>query len=619
MDYTACLVPSFVLKARLHSFEGVFFLDDKLNTARVVFWTAEATTDRRFSRQAMPASSIQPILSSTSATCLRIKGTPIIPRNIVSPLRALPQPHFGGERCALTTSVIATTVVEALEDIDQAVLDGADIVELRIDFLKNLHAARDLQVLLKACPVPCIVTYRPSWEGGQYEGDEEPRIAALWTAVELGAAYVDCELLAADRFFAAAQDNVRRNTSATKIIISSHDYETVPSEKKLAEIHSRCVAAGADIVKIAAMVKDITEVARLEKLLIDSKSSPVEATIVLGMGEAGQVSRLLAAKFGSFLTFGALRSGTESAPGQPTLGQLRDMYRIPKQCPGTKVFGVIGKPVAHSKSPALHNQSFEATGFDACYVPLLVNDLSAFLASPLFGGDSFAGFSVTIPHKEDALACCAVVDPIAKKIGAVNTLVRQPDGTLKGYNTDYSAAIEVIERAYELHLGCERTGTESILCGKTVVVVGAGGAGRGLAFGAVFRGAGKVIVANRNLERARTLAQACGGEAVALSELQSGSVKGDILANTTSLGMYPDSVDDTPMPKEAIRAGGFKVVFDAVYNPLETRLLREAKECGCAQASGLDMFVGQAAQQFELFTGKKARIDVMRRTVLNNM
>ena len=132
---------------------------------------------------------------------------------------------------------------------------------------------------------------------------------------------------------------------------------------------------------------------------------------------------------------------------------------------------------------------------------------------------------MTIPHKEDALACCAVVDPIAKKIGAVNTLVRQPDGTLKGYNTDYSAAMEVIERAYELHLGCERTGTESILCGKTVVVVGAGGAGRGLAFGAVFRGAGKVIVANRNLERARTLAQACGGEAVALSELQSGSVK----------------------------------------------------------------------------------------------
>ena len=206
-------------------------LDHKLNTARVVFWTADATINRRFSRQAMPASSIQPILSRTSATCFRIKGTPIIPRNLVSPLRALPQTHFGGERCALTTSVIATTVVEALEDIDRAVLDGADIVELRIDFLKNLHAARDLQLLLKACPVPCIVTYRPSWEGGQYEGDEEPRIAALWTAVELGAAYVDCELLAADRFFAAAQDNVRRLLQQLKLFFPVMTMKRCPQQR----------------------------------------------------------------------------------------------------------------------------------------------------------------------------------------------------------------------------------------------------------------------------------------------------------------------------------------------------------------------------------------------------
>ena len=546
------------------------------------------------------------------------KSAPCLPRLLKSPLRALPQKHFGGERCALTTSVIASSVDEALKEIDRAVFGGADIVELRIDFLKNLQVERHLRVLLETCPVPCIVTYRPKWEGGQYGGDEESRIAALWTAVELGAAYVDCELLAAGRFFAAAPEDLR-SVSAAKIILSSHNYEMVPSEKELAETHARCVAAGADIVKIAAMVNDITQVARLEKLLTYSKSSPAEATIVLGMGEAGQVSRLLAAKFGSFLTFGARRSGTESAPGQPTLEQLRDLYRLPKQSPKTKVFGVIGKPVAHSKSPALHNQCFEAVGFDACYVPLLVNNIGEFLASPLFGGDSFAGFSVTIPHKEDALACCAVVDPIAEKIGAVNTLVRQHDGTLKGYNTDYSAAIDAIERAYELHSGYQRTGAETVLSGKTIVVVGAGGAGRGLAFGAVFRGAGKVIVANRSFERARSLAQACGCEAVTIEELQSGAVKGDILANTTSLGMYPDSVHDTPVSKETIQAGGFKVVFDAVYNPLETRLLREAKECGCTQASGLDMFVGQAAQQFELFTGKKARIDVMRRTVIDNM
>ena len=526
---------------------------------------------------------------------------------------ALPQAHFAGDACALTTSVIAPTVNEALLEIQEAVDGGADIVELRVDFIDGLDAARDIPRMLEACPAPCIVTYRPTWEGGQYDGEEAPRLAALWAAVEAGAAYVDCELLAAERFFAADPGGVRA-ASGTKIILSSHNYDDVPSSDDLAKIHADCVAAGADIVKIAAMVKDITHVARLEKLLADARASDAEATIVLGMGEAGQVSRLLAAKFGSFLTFGALRSGAESAPGQPTLKQLRELYRVPAQSAATKVLGVIGKPIAQSKSPALHNPSLAAAGVDACYVPLLVDDLGAFLDSPLFGRDDYAGFSVTIPHKEEALRCCAEVDEVAAKIGAVNTLVRRADGTLKGYNTDYGAAIAAIERAM-----ADRTGApaETALEGKTVVVVGAGGAGRGLAFGAAFKGA-SVVVANRNFERAAALAEACGGTAVTLEALQAGEVAGDILANTTSLGMVPN-VDETPVPKAALEAGAFDVVFDAVYNPLETKLLREARECGSARASGLDMFVGQAAQQFELFTGEKAAKELMRDAVLESM
>ena len=507
---------------------------------------------------------------------------------------------------------------EALGEINQAVESGADIVELRIDFLRSFNAARDIRVLLDACPVPCIVTYRPAWEGGQYEGEEEPRLAALWTAVECGAAYIDCELLAAGEFFAAAPEGTRER-SATQIILSSHNYENVPSEEELAKIHAQCVAAGADIVKIAAMVNDVTHVARLESLLAGAKCFSGQDTIVLGMGEAGQVSRLLAAKFGSFLTFGALSSGAESAPGQPTLAQLRDIYRLPKQSTKTKVMGVIGNPISQSKSPVLHNISLEAAGLDACYVPLLVNDIGEFLSTPLFTSDSFMGFSVTIPHKELAVMWCEELDPVAKKIGAVNTLVRLPGGNFKGYNTDYSAAITTIERAYAAHLSGNTCDTETVLRGKTIIVVGAGGAARGLAFGAAFKGAGRIIIANRSFERAQALALACGGEAVTLDDIRSGAVKGDVLANTTSLGMYPDSVDITPVPKEALQAAGFKVVFDAVYNPLETRLLREAKECGCTQASGLDMFVGQAAQQFELFTGKKAAEALMRKAVLEDM
>jgi len=205
----------------------------------------------------------------------------------VTAASASPQPQFTGESCALTTSVIAPTVEEALSEIVEAVEGGADIVELRVDFIDGLNAAVDIPKMLAACAVPCIVTYRPTWEGGQYDGQEEPRLAALWAAVEAGAAYVDCELLAAERFFAAAPANLSDKQNRTsKIILSSHNYETVPSSETLADIHKRCVDAGADIVKIAAMVRDITHVARLEQLLSDTKGSSADATVVLGMGEA---------------------------------------------------------------------------------------------------------------------------------------------------------------------------------------------------------------------------------------------------------------------------------------------------------------------------------------------
>ena len=571
---------------------------------------AEKTTEAPSSRPSVAAASARAM-----ATRSNINSRSSHLASVVA-TRALPQSHHDGKTCALTTSVIAPTVAEALTEIDEAVAGGADIVELRVDFIPTLDAdGKDLTAMLERCPVPCIVTYRPTWEGGQYAGEEEPRLAALWKAVELGAAYVDCELLAAERFFAAAPPGIK-DASATKIILSSHDYDAVPSYDELAEIRARCVAAGADVVKIAAMVKDIVDVTRLQTLLEDAAGSRQD-TIVLGMGEAGQVSRLLAAKFGSFLTFGALRAGAESAPGQPTLRQLRDLYRVPTQTRATKVMGVIGNPIAQSKSPALHNPSLAAAGVDACYVPLLVNDIEAFLKSATFGGDDYVGFSVTIPHKEAALRCCDEVDPVAAEIGAVNTLVKRPDGTFKGYNTDYVAAIDAIEAAMNAKRG---TASGEVLRGKTVVVVGAGGAGRGLAFGAKFKGA-DVIVANRSLDRAQALATACGGVAVTLEALASGAVKGDVLANTTSVGMTP-KVDETPTPKSAIAAGGFDVVFDAVYNPLETKLLRDAKEVGCELASGLDMFVGQAALQFELFTGKDADAatrERMKRAVLDSM
>lgn len=284
---------------------------------------------------------------------------------------------------------------------------------------------------------------------------------------------------------------------------------------------------------------------------------------------------------------------------------MSSIHTCAPQGPKTRVFGVIGKPISHSRSPLIHNAALAAAGVDAVYVPLLVDDLPAFLGSSMVDQLGFDGFSVTIPHKETALKCCAEVDPVAAQIGAVNTLVRLPSGGWKGYNTDWLAAIDAVEQGL---------GGAGALKGKAVVVVGAGGAGRALAFGAKQRGA-QVIVTNRTLDRAQSLAADVGGEAVPWEDLQAGRCKADVLVNTTALGMAPDA-GSSPAPIEALRAAGFKLVFDAVYTPLETRLLRDAAEAGVVAVSGLGMFVGQAEEQFRLFTGRAAPEGVMRETLL---
>jgi len=518
--------------------------------------------------------------------------------------------------CALTTSVTATTLEAAVAEVAEAAALGADIVELRADFVEGLAAGDGaLKALLEACAAagkPAIVTCRPTWEGGQFDGEEEARLAVLCEAFELGAPFVDCELLAAERLASALPSGAR--DGPTRLILSSHNYEETPGAEELAAIAARMAASGADIAKIATTAVRIEDVAAHAALLARSggaSAAPSLPTVALAMGEAGVTSRLLAPKLGGFLTFGALGRGRASAPGQPTLEELRAMYRLPAMTPGTATLGVVGRPVGHSRSPALHNAALSAANADAVYVPLLVEELAPFLATEPFA--SFKGFSVTIPHKEAALECADEVDPLAAEIGAVNTLVRGEDGKLRGYNTDCAAAI----RAIELGLGADPTSADS-LAGLTVVVVGAGGAGRAVAFGAKAKGA-SVVVANRSIGRAEELAAAVGGgtEALTLADLAAkDGAYGDILANTTSVGMAPD-VDATPVPKEAL--AGYRLVFDAIYTPLETRLLREAKAQGAGTASGLEMFVGQAAEQFTLFTGMEAPEELMRETVLASL
>lgn len=517
----------------------------------------------------------------------------------------------------ICTSVTATTVEAFLAEIQEAAASGVDVIELRLDFLTDFDPEQHLQRIMSSCPLPYIVTYRPTWEGGKYDGPEPERLAVLKLAALSGAPYVDVEFKAAPYFFA----DQHMVPVTTQVILSYHDFQQTPSAAVLSQLAAAMRKAGADIVKIAAMANDISDAARMLDLL-RARDGPM---IALSMGEKGQIVRLLAAKYGGHLTFAAMSPERASAPGQPDIGKLVGLYNYRRQGPGTKLYGIIGNPVGHSKSPLIHNTAFQHIGFDGVYVPLLVDDLARFLDAFKDYPD-FAGFSVTIPHKEAALRLAAEVDPVARQIGAVNTLVRQPDGSFKGYNTDWLAAIQAIERGLLGITGGvtaaaapSSSAGESPLKGKTVVVIGAGGAGRALAFGAADRGA-KVVIANRNRERADQLAAALGsGVASSCSwdDLAEGRVGGDVLANSTSVGMAPR---DTESPVPAHVAAKFKVVFDAVYTPVWTQLLKDAKAGGATPVDGLEMFVGQALEQFRHFTaGQEPPAALMEQTVVEAM
>ncbi|KAM7257698.1 hypothetical protein ACFE04_013439 [Oxalis oulophora] len=472
--------------------------------------------------------------------------------------------------------IMAESVEKMVVETVKAKQSGADLVEIRVDSLKSFNPVQDLKFVIKECPLPTLFTYRPNWEGGQYDGDENERRDALRLAMELGADYIDIELQVAHEFI----DSVRgKKPEKCKIIVSNHNYQTTPSVEDIGNLVANMQSTGADIVKIVTTAVDITDVARMFQIIVHAQV-PI---IGLVMGERGLISRVLCAKFGGFLTFGTLESGVVSAPGQPTIKDLLELYNIRRIGPQTKVYGVIGKPIAHSKSPLLFNKAFKTVGFNAVYMHLLVDDLANFLQT--YSSIDFVGFRYDLP---------------LTSIGAVNCIIRrESDGKLSGYNTDYVGAITAIEDGLRAKHG-NNSIAGSPLEGKLFVVIGAGGAGKALAYGAKEKGA-KVVIANRTYERARELAETVGGESLSLLDLENfHPEEGMILANTTSIGMQP-KIDETPVSKHALRY--YSLVFDAVYTPKMTRLLREAEECGATIVSGLEMFLGQAYGQYEKYTG----------------
>jgi 3-dehydroquinate dehydratase/shikimate dehydrogenase len=478
-----------------------------------------------------------------------------------------------------------------LDALEQAVEAGADAVELRLDYLHQAPEEKQLrQMMAGRDGVELIVTCRPRREGGRFDGPEEDRLALLGRAAELCPDFIDVEI-----------GVPRHHWPKGSIIHSHHDFHSMPQD--LRETAAALDASDAEINKLAfASPGPEAALAALEVLRLCHKP-----TIALAMGESGVASRVLAKKFGAFGTFACLQSGSESAPGQPTVDQLRKLYRWDSLTPATEVYGVIGCPLGHSLSPAIHNAAFQALGMDAVYVPLHIEPgamgfdrfMDALLERPWA---DFKGLSVTIPHKENALAYVGVAncEKLAVAIGAVNTIAISADGKLRGTNTDYAAAIDALVEA----MGIARDD----LAGRKVAVLGAGGAARAIV-AALAHYRARVTIYNRTLMRARELADEFDASADQLGAAS--CCDSEIIINTTPVGMSP-KVDASPLTSIPPAA---KVVFDTIYNPRRTRLLAEAQAAGCTTVGGVEMFIGQAKAQFETWTGRPAPLDVMREVV----
>lgn len=268
----------------------------------------------------------------------------------------------------------------------------------------------------------------------------------------------------------------------------------------------------------------------------------------------------------------------------------------------TKICMVIGDPIEHSLSPQIHNAGYEEMGIDNDYVyvacKVKIQDIADFIKG--VRAMQIRGVSCTIPHKIEVIKYLDKVDEVAKKIGAVNTIVND-HGVLKGYNTDWVGVVLALEKITSLK-------------GKKVAIIGAGGAARAAAYGVIQRGS-KLTIFNRTFEKAEKLAKEFNGEARSFDDIK--EIKNmDVIFNATPVGLHPKE-NETPIPKELITNN--HIVFDAIYVPYETRLLKEAKQQGAIIVHGAEMFLQQAVAQFKLYTGYEAPENVMRRVLLHHL
>jgi len=459
---------------------------------------------------------------------------------------------------------------------------GETFLEFRLDYLQRPESGiAVIRQFLEERP-ECVIlaTCRRRQNQGRFNGSIEEQVRLLEAAAQAGARAVDLEIESAEQNPAAGG----LRTSST-LVVSYHNFESTPPLEPVVRRMLRCPA---DAYKIATTARKPSDISRLLALPKAFSRTPV---VVLAMGEIGFPTRVLSPLHGGWFTYAAPSSAEATAPGQVSGELLRHRYRLGKLSRVSKVYGVIADPVGHSLSPAVHNRAFQSKRLDAVYLPFLVPSQCLKDFMTLAESLPIAGFSVTIPHKQRVLRYLDSVDPLARRIGAVNTVWRKA-GRWRGLNADAEAVVEPLSRRLRL-------------ARSSVLLVGNGGAARSAAFALLDAGA-KLFIAGRNPDRVRALARACGAQPLLRGELSSRGF--DALVHATPLGMFPRTEEcffDDRIPAE--------VVFDMVYNPEETLLLRRAREQGKAVIPGLEMFIEQAVRQFQTWTGENAPRAAMER------
>jgi 3-dehydroquinate dehydratase/shikimate dehydrogenase len=484
-------------------------------------------------------------------------------------------------------AVSASDAAELLEKADGVARDNS-FLEFRLDHLsKPGLALPKVKYFLETHPgVAVIATCRRAASGGKFRGSIASELDILAKASAAGCQLVDVELQTALK---CKPDQLQRLRSRAALILSFHDFR---GTKKLDETLEKMRAIPADYYKVVGTATTLSDNVTMMQFL--GREGDHHSLVGVCMGEQGVISRVLGVRAGSVFTFAAVGAGEETAPGQISAQELRSVYRIEQVDAATRVYGVAGDPVAHSLSPAIMNAAFRRENVNAVYVALHAKTLKDLLTC--VRDIPIHGLSITMPYKEAILAHLDNTDSHTTKIGACNTVVRAQDGKLYGFNTDTSGVVRPLERRL------------STLQDAKILVLGAGGAARAAVFGLAERGA-EVFILNRSIEAAKKLARRAHARSIKRADLKKHVF--DVIINATPVGM--GNTRETPLQEKEINA---RYVFDMIYDPFETRLLQLAKQRGAQIIPGIEMFVHQAARQFEIWTGKPAPQDEMLQVVM---